>query len=199
MHEFYRRMQSVFTQAGSNRNQFCRKRGYNYQTLQAYWNTDKLPPGAVLEDIAREYSVSLDALVLGRTAPPPEAGAEDPAMGRIVALLKQMDGPALAQVEGALKMFRYLALTDRLVPGTSGPPQAGAAPAVTLGQPVSELIPDKTEKALALLTELSLRVRQSAMSTEDKAFCRATIGAIVQNLYEREVKDEWAELEELPQ
>jgi hypothetical protein len=37
------------------------------------------------------------------------------------------------------------------------------------------------------------------MGREDKSICRATIGAIVQNLYEREVKDEWAELEELPQ
>lgn len=197
MHEFYRRMQAVFTQAGSNRNQFCRKRGYNYQTLQAYWNTDKLPPGAVLEDIAREYSVSLDTLVLGRAAP--QAADQDPAMGRIAELLKHLDGPSLAQVEGALKMFRYLSLTDRLAPRGAAQGAAGALPQAVAAQPEQTLIPDKTEKALSLLTELSLRIRQSSMGREDKSICRATIAPIVQNLYEREVKDEWAELEELPQ
>ncbi len=66
MHEFYQRIQTVFRQADSNRHQFCKKRGHKYQTLQAYWNTDKLPSGDVLEDLAKEYNVSLDALVLGR-------------------------------------------------------------------------------------------------------------------------------------
>jgi hypothetical protein len=36
------------------------------------------------------------------------------------------------------------------------------------------------------------------MDREDKAACRAIVGQVVQNLYEREVKDEWAELEEVP-
>ena len=66
MHEFYKRIQKVFKQAGSNRNRFCNKYGYNYQTLQAYWSTEKLPQGGVLEDLAKEYNVSLDFLVLGR-------------------------------------------------------------------------------------------------------------------------------------
>ena len=63
---------------------------------------------------------------------------------------------------------------------------------------MSDLIPEKTEKALSLLTELSLRIRGSAMDQEDKNACRALLGSVVQNIYEREVKDEWAELEELP-
>lgn len=77
MHPFYRRMDSVFRYAGSNRNRFCRKWGFKYQTLQSYWNSDKLPPGDVLEALAREYHVSLDALVLGRAwrAAPAESGA----------------------------------------------------------------------------------------------------------------------------
>jgi hypothetical protein len=198
MHEFYKRMQAVFTQAGSNRNQFCRKRGYNYQTLQAYWNSDKLPPGSVLEDIALEYSVSLDALVLGRAAP--QAEAEDPVIRGITAFLKQLDGRALQQVQGAMKMFRYLTLTgpagDVMEGGSAA--GAGAAPAAAGGERVPELIPDKTEKALSLLTELSLRIRQGSMGREDKNICRAILGSVVQNIYEREVKDEWAELEELP-
>ncbi len=66
MHDFYKRIQKVFKQAGSNRNRFCNKYGYNYQTLQAYWSTEKLPQGGVLEDLAKEYNVSLDFLVLGR-------------------------------------------------------------------------------------------------------------------------------------
>ncbi len=198
MHEFYKRMQSVFTQAGSNRNQFCRKRGYNYQTLQAYWNTDKLPPGGVLEDIAQEYSVSLDALVLGRAAPQPEV--EDPVIRGIVEFLKQLDSQALQQVQGALKMFRYLTLTGPAgeTVQAGGPAAVGAAQAVEPGGQPSELIPDKTEKALSLLTELSLRIRQSSLGRDDKKICRAILGSVVQNIYEREVKDEWAELEELP-
>lgn len=74
MHDFYDRIDKVFRRAGSNRSRFCRKWGFNYQTLQTYWNTDKLPPGNVLEALAREYRVSLDALVLGRAFPAPVAG-----------------------------------------------------------------------------------------------------------------------------
>ena len=70
MHEFYQRIQTVFRQAGSNRHQFCKKRGHKYQTLQAYWNSDKLPSGDVLEDLAKEYNVSLDTLVLGEAPRP---------------------------------------------------------------------------------------------------------------------------------
>jgi hypothetical protein len=197
MHEFYKRMQVVFKQAGSNRSQFCRKRGFNYQTLQACWNTDKLPPGNVLQDLAREYSISLDALVLGRAAP--EAANEDPAIGAITGFLKQLDRQGLLQVEGALKMFRYLTLT---APEGSQEPSAtepaGTSASFPRSERDAEIIPDKTEKALSLLTELSLRIRQGSMSQEDKSACRAILGQVVQNIYEREVKDEWAELEEMP-
>lgn len=75
MHPFYGRMKLVFKYHKSNRHQFCKKHGYSYQTLQAYWNSDKLPPGNVLESLAREYNVSLDALVLGRTGPIDRAAA----------------------------------------------------------------------------------------------------------------------------
>lgn len=69
MHAFYERVNRVFRYAGSNRNRFCKKWGFNYQTLQAYWNTDRLPPGAVLEALAREYKVSIDAMVFGDAVP----------------------------------------------------------------------------------------------------------------------------------
>jgi transcriptional regulator with XRE-family HTH domain len=192
MHEFYARVQEIFRQAGSNRSRFCRKHGYNYQTLQAYWNTDRLPPGNVLEDIARDYDVSLDSLVLGRTSP--GIDVRDAALAGIVRFLRQLDPRSLPQVEGALKMFRYLSLTSQDPGGTA---RRGTAPAADL-DPAAPLIPDKTEKALSLLSELSLRLKQGSMGREDKAACRAIIGQVVQNLYEREVKDEWAELEEAP-
>jgi hypothetical protein len=194
MHGFYARIQEVFRQAGSNRSRFCRKHGYNYQTLQAYWNTDRLPPGNVMEDLARDYDVSLDSLVLGRSSPGVDVG--DAALAGIVGFLRQLDPQSLPQVEGALKMFRYLSLTSQ-DPGRAAP--RGTAPAAVSGvEPDSPLIPDKTEKALSLLSELSLRLKQGSMGREDKAVCRAIIGQVVQNLYEREVKDEWAELEEAP-
>jgi hypothetical protein len=69
MHEFYRRAEKVFKLAHSNRRQFCKAQGINYHTLQTYWNTDRLPPGRVLEALAIEYRVSIDALVFGAEAP----------------------------------------------------------------------------------------------------------------------------------
>ncbi len=109
MHEFYKRIQTVFEQAGSNRNQFCKKCGYNYQTLQAYWNTDKLPPGNVLEDLAKEFNVSLDALVLGRRSQ--DVHLENPIFNRITRFLKQQDDESLLRLEGAIKMFQYITLS----------------------------------------------------------------------------------------
>ena len=107
MHEFYARVKTVFQRAGSNRNQFCKKYGHHYQTLQAYWNTDKLPSGNVLEDLAREYHVSIDALVLGRS--PPDVSEENPVIGRIVRFLRRQDEQSLLRIDGALQMFQYLA------------------------------------------------------------------------------------------
>jgi anti-sigma B factor antagonist len=60
-----------------------------------------------------------------------------------------------------------------------------------------ELIPDKTEEAIRLLGELSRMVRQSAIGLAEKAAFKSTLGQIVVNLYQREVKDVWAELEEI--
>ena len=117
MHDFYRRIQTVFREAGSNRHQFCRKRGHKYQTLQAYWNTDKLPPGDVLEDLAREYHVSLDALVLGGGAP---AGPEEnPIINRIIRWVRQLDEVNLLRIDCALQMFQHLLLSGSIASGQS--------------------------------------------------------------------------------
>lgn len=205
MHEFYERMQTVFQQAGSNRNQFCRKRGHKYQTLQAYWNTDKLPSGDVLEDLAKEYNVSLDALVLGRSAP--AAHEANPIVDRIVRTVKQLDEVSLLRVDGALQMFLYLLRSGSLAAepaggaaiasGTEGEAPKGAAPA---GGPLRgevEFLPAKTEQATELLGELARLISRSSMTDRDKTTARAMLQQIVLNIYQREVKDEWAELEEL--
>jgi len=60
-----------------------------------------------------------------------------------------------------------------------------------------ELVPEKTEKAIRLLGELAGMVRTSAFGQEEKASFKRTLGQIVLNLYQREVKDVWAELEEV--
>jgi hypothetical protein len=60
-----------------------------------------------------------------------------------------------------------------------------------------ELVPEKTEKALQLLGDLSRLVRKSALGLTEKAAFKSTLGQIVVNLYQREVKDVWAELEEV--
>ena len=60
-----------------------------------------------------------------------------------------------------------------------------------------ELVPEKTEKAIRLLGELARMVRTSAFGQDDKASFKQTLGQIVLNLYQREVKDVWAELEEM--
>jgi len=110
MHRFYKRIKRVFKYAGSNRNQFCKKHGYNYQTLQAYWNTNKLPPGNVLEDLAREYNVSLDALVMGVVVEP--VAVENPVIREITRSLERLGKEDLLRVEGVLQMFEYLNSPD---------------------------------------------------------------------------------------
>ena len=67
-HSFYQRMASVFRERGSSRSAFCRKYGYAYNTLQSYWNTDKLPHGNVIHDLCLEYAVSADFLLFGTPA-----------------------------------------------------------------------------------------------------------------------------------
>ena len=194
MHEFYNRMQSVFERAGSNRNQFCKKYGYNYQTLQAYWNTDKLPPGNVLEDLSKEYNVSMDALVLGRK--PQEAYSESPVVNRITRFLREQDEDNLLRLEGAMKMFQYMTLS-----GSPSSPVLDDAGRVLMGfkyddEPV-EIMPVKIMKVMGLLSELSRHIKDGNMKEKDKKECRGMLGQIVRNIYERELKDEWAQLEEL--
>jgi hypothetical protein len=184
MHEFYARIQTVFQRAGSNRNQFCKKYGHSYQALQAHWNSDKLPSGKVLEDLAREYRVSIDALVLGTGQP--EAPEESPLLARIVWFLRQQDEQSLLRIEGALQMFRYLSL--------AGAPQRAEAglPPVDL-----EIMPAKTEKTSQLLSELAQLIRGSDMDADKKKAAREVLHQVITNIYERELKDEWAELEEM--
>jgi hypothetical protein len=197
VHDFYQRIQTVFRQAGSNRHQFCRKRGHKYQTLQAYWNTDKLPSGDVLEDLAREYNVSLDALVLGASAP--GAHEENPIVDRIVRTVKRLDEVSLLRVDGALQMFQYLLRSGSLAaeshgeagPGTEGTPSGGRAPGGF------EFLPPKAEQATELLGELARLIHRSGMADRDKATARAMLQQILLDIYQREVKDEWAELEEV--
>lgn len=192
MHEFYKRMQTVFQQAGSNRNQFCRKRGHKYQTLQAYWNTDKLPSGDVLEDLAKEYNVSLDTLVLGGSTP--GAHEENPIVDRIVRSVKRLDEVSLLRVDGALQMFQYLLRSGSLAAGPGGEAASAAG-----GQPRPDLefLPAKMEQATELLGELSRLIHRSGMADRDKTAARAMLQQIVVDIYQREVKDEWAELEEV--
>jgi hypothetical protein len=198
MHDFYQRMQTVFRQAGSNRHQFCKKRGHKYQTLQAYWNTDKLPSGDVLEDLAKEYNVSLDALVLGGSAQ--GAHEENPIVDRIVRTVKRLEPVSLLRVDGALQMFQYLLQSGSLAAeaaGETAPGQGGAAPDIVRARPDAEFMPPKMEQATELLGELSRLINRSSMADKDKAAARAMLQQIVLDIYQREVKDEWAQLEEV--
>lgn len=182
MHEFYRRMQSVFERAGSNRSRFCKKYGYSYQTLQAYWNTDKLPPGNVLEDLAREFSVSLDALVLARNTQ--ELPVDNPLLTRIIRYLVEQDAEELLRIEGALRMYRAMAPT-------------GAAPAPDRGELPARS--GKAESLTQLLVELAGHIEASRMSPEDKHASRRMLKRIVVHTYEPalSINEEWAELEEI--
>ena len=194
MHEFYQRIQTVFRQAGSNRHQFCKKRGHKYQTLQAYWNSDKLPSGEVLEDLAKEYNVSLDALVLGGSAQ--AAHEESPIVNRIVRYVKQLDEVSLLRIDGALQMFQFLLRSGSIAAeppeGTAGEAEGAATEGAGL-----EFMPPKMEHATELLGELSRLIHRSGMADRDKTAARAMLQQIVLDIYQREVKDEWAELEEV--
>jgi transcriptional regulator with XRE-family HTH domain len=186
----------VFKKAGSNRNQFCKKFGYNYQTLQAYWNTDKLPPGNVLENLAKEYNVSLDLLVLGRR--PQDVTVQNPVINRITRFLEQQDGDSLLQVEGALKMFNYMTSLD-----SSSFQDIDDSGRLLLGPNYNEndidRVPMKLENLTDLLTKLAKNIQKGNMSKKDKEFSKELLNQIVLNIYERkvEVKDEWARLEEI--
>jgi|WetSurMetagenome_2_1015567.scaffolds.fasta_scaffold267591_2 hypothetical protein len=194
MHEFYQRIQTVFRQAGSNRHQFCKKRGHKYQTLQAYWNSDKLPSGDVLEDLAKEYNVSLDTLVLGGSAQ--AAHEESPIVNRIVRYVKQLDEVSLLRIDGALQMFQFLLRSGSIAAEPPEGTTVEAGGAVT-ARPDLEFLPPKMEHATELLGELSRLIHRSDMADRDKTAARAMLQQIVLDIYQREVKDEWAELEEV--
>jgi hypothetical protein len=171
MHEFYNRIQTVMQRAGSNRHQFCKKYKHKYQTLQAYWDTDRLPPGKVLEDLAKEYNVSLDTLVFGTR----ELFTDNPIIRRINSFLAQQDEQNLLRIEGALKMLQYMNL--------AGPDDAA----------------NRLESLTDLLTGLSRLFQEGNFSPEQKESGRQILNRLVLNLFERkvQVKDEWAELEEI--
>jgi len=169
MHEFYERIARVFKDAGSSRYQFCKKYKHHYQTLQAYWNSDKLPSGKVLEDLAREYHVSLDALVLGHE--------ENPIINRIVRLLKQQDEQSLLRIDGAIQMFLVLARA----PTTKE----------------AEIVPERIEKALKVLEEMAKLIRKSDLNDEGKKAVEDMLNKVIVIMYERETKEDWAELEEV--
>jgi hypothetical protein len=194
MHEFYRRMQAVFQRAGSNRNQFCRKYGHKYQSLQAYWNTDKLPPGNVLADLADAYDVSLDMLVMGRSAP--EQSEENPTLARLVGFLRQQDSESLQRIDGALQMFRYLALAGSLSSAIRG--SGTGAPAGGAGGGSADLISGSIRDASERLADLSRVIEDSAMGEKEKEASRQLVRRIVLDIFQREGKEEWASLEEVP-
>jgi len=196
MHEFYKRIQKVFEQAGSNRNQFCKKFSYNYQTLQAYWNTDKLPPGSVLEDLAKEYNVSLDIMVLGRRTQ--EINAQNPIINRITGFLEQQDVDNLLRIEGAIKMFNHMTSF-----GSSSSGDINDSGKLLAGPNYNEndkaLWAEKLEKLTGLLIKLAQHIQKGNMSKKDKDASKQMLNQIVLNIYEQkgEVKDEWARLEEI--
>ena len=109
----------------------------------------------------------------------PDVPEENPVIGRIVRFLRQQDERTLLRIDGALQMFGYLALS-------SAKPHAD-----------EEIMPAKTEKASNLLADLAQLVRKSDMNSEDKKSATEMMSEVIQNIYEREGKDEWAELQEV--
>jgi len=194
MHEFYSRIQDVFKREGSNRNRFCKKYGFRYQTMQAYWNTDKLPPGNVLEKLAIEYNVSLDSLLLGRS--PQDIFEENPIIARITRFLRQQDNESLLRIDGAMQMFKYLALSSSrsaVDPAGTGALAAGSGRVAG----VLDILPERIQTASQILSDLARLIQNSAMGEEEKRTGETFLRQIVQRIYEREGKDEWAELEEV--
>ena len=136
----------------------------------------------------------MDALVLGRK--PQEIYTEHPIINRITRFLKEQDEENLLRLEGAMKMFQYMTLS-----GSPSSPVVDDAGRILLGfkydeEPV-EIMPAKIMKVMSLISELSRHIKDGNMREEDKKECRAMLGQIVRNIYERELKDEWAQLEEL--
>jgi hypothetical protein len=174
-------MENVFKRAGSNRHRFCRNKGHNYQTLQAYWNSDKLPPGKVLEDLAKEFNVSLDALVLGRNTL--EIPVDNPILARIIRFLVQQDAEELSRIDEVLRMHQAATRSE---------------PPALIADELSAR-PKQKESLAEQLMLLARQVESSRMTPEDKEGTKELLNRIVRNIYTRELEidDEWAVLEEI--
>jgi len=59
------------------------------------------------------------------------------------------------------------------------------------------LIPEKTEKVIRLLTDLAQLVLHANLKNDDKKAFDKMLNQIVLNIFQREVKDVWAELEQV--
>ena len=112
--------------------------------------------------------------------------------------MKQLDEVSLLRVDGALQMFQYLLRSGSIAaePPGRGTARRGGRGVVT-ARPDLEFMPPKMEHATELLGELSRLIHRSNMADKDKAAARAMLQQIVLDIYQREVKDEWAELEEV--
>jgi hypothetical protein len=60
-----------------------------------------------------------------------------------------------------------------------------------------QLIPEKTERVINLLGDLKRSAREWSLDPEQKAIMKKTLGEAIVSLYQREVKDIWAELQEI--
>ena len=129
--------------------------------------------GQALEDLAWEFKVSLDTLVLG--TPQQELSTDNPIIRGITRFLAQQDEQNLLRIEGAIKMLQYLSL--------SGPDDAA----------------NRLESLTDLLTTLSQLLQQGNLSREEKESGKEILNRIVLNIFERkiQIRDEWAELEEI--
>jgi len=101
-HQFYKRIASVFRERGASRSAFCRKYGYAYNTLQAYWNTDKLPHGNVIHDLCLEYGVSADFLLFGKPAQNPKLSGK---LHEFLSTLSIYSDDQLGELLGATRMY----------------------------------------------------------------------------------------------
>lgn len=99
MHEFYSRAETEFQKQRKSRNQFCKEKGIPYSSLQIYWNTDKLPLGDMMVDLADYLGVSLDFLVYGKIRD------TDNTTESIVDLIKDTDMEQKIELRGIIKQY----------------------------------------------------------------------------------------------
>lgn len=99
MHEFYIRVETEFKRQGKTRNQFCKERNVPYSSLQKYWDTDRLPQGDVLEEIANFLNSSLDYLIFGKNH---EINGTTES---IVALIKNINDEQRIELRGIIRQY----------------------------------------------------------------------------------------------